>query len=305
MEGEQEAIAPVELETPASETAAVETKEVPVELAHEQPEAETETTEEVEAQEPEFVTIERNGKSFQVPKELEGEFLMQSDYTKKTQGVSETVKQLESREAEINQRAEASEADLDNRAQLHTVKTQLAEYEKLTPADWQRALETDFVGTQQARLYYDSLKEQKAALEGKVIAAHTERTEKAQQSLAKRVQETFAEAPKVIPGWKPETGGQTIDKLVAFAHSQGIPEQVLKDNWSPALLKLLHRASLGEQSLQKPAAPTPKAPPAEAITPLATVGAKSAPAGRKSLAEMAKAGDMEGYAAARRAGRTR
>src|SRR5215207_4248828 len=61
----------------------------------------TETDEDSEEEE-----IERNGKTYRIAKALKAELMMQADYTRKTQEVSETRKALEAREAEISQQAE-------------------------------------------------------------------------------------------------------------------------------------------------------------------------------------------------------
>ena len=124
MADEQESIAPLpELDTPAiAASAEVETDETPDELPVDTDPGDTEgdegTEDGGEPTAPEYVTLERNGKQFQVPKELEGEFLMQGDYTKKTQTVAEKAKELEAREQQLSQQAEATEAELDARATL-------------------------------------------------------------------------------------------------------------------------------------------------------------------------------------------
>jgi hypothetical protein len=249
----------------------------------------------------EYVTLERNGKQYQVPKELEGEFLMQGDYTKKTQTVAEKAKELEQREAAIAQQAEATEAELDARATLKSVNAELDAYLKLTQEDWDFHETQDPLGVRKHERRMEFLKAQKAELEGVVNNASTQRTEKAQQDLAKRVQETLEAAPKIIPGLTPETRAATIDKLVSFATSEGIPEQVLKANWSPTLLGLLHKAHIGAQAIAKQAAP--KAAPKAPVAPLATVKAMSSPTTSRSVADLARGDDMEAYAAARRAGK--
>ncbi|WP_323012902.1 hypothetical protein [Devosia sp.] len=307
MSDEQEPIVAPELPEPAAIAPAVEPETEAPELAtdvggDEAPEPE-DSGDGGEPAEPEYVTLERNGKQYQVPKELEGEFLMQGDYTKKTQTVAEKAKALEAREAALVQQAEATDAELDARATLKGVNAQLAEYAKLTPADWQAHMQTDPLGTQQHRMQFEDLKAQKAELEGIVNNASNERTEKAQQDLAKRVQETLEAAPTIIPGLTAETRGPAIDKLVAFATSEGIPEQVLKANWSPVLLGLLHKAHIGAQAIAKQAAP--KAPPKAPVTPLVTVKTGSSPTASKSLADLADSDDMEAYAAARAAGKKR
>ena len=300
MADEQETIATApELATPAIETTEVETPEVEkpetVELPSAEPEQETETTE----PEIEWVSVERNGKTYQVPKELEGELLMQSDYTKKTQTVAEKVKALESREAEINQKLEATEAELEARAELRTVAKTLEEFSKLTPDDWAAHEANNPQATAAAWRQFQMLKDQKAELEGKVSKAQAERAEQSQQSLAKRIQETLEYGTKNSTGWKAET----IPALVEFAASMGIPEDTIKANWSPTFADLLHLAKTGKQLLNKPA-PTPKAvTPAPA--PLEKVTGKSTPAASKTLRDLAASDNMEEYAKARQAGRVR
>lgn len=298
MADEQETIAAApELET-AIETP-VETPEVEkpetVELPSAEPEQETETTE----PEIEFVSVERNGKTYQVPKELEGELLMQSDYTKKTQSVAERAKALESREAEINQRLEATEAELDARAELRTVTKTLEEFAKLTPEDWAAHEANNPQQTAAAWRQYQMLKDQKAELEGKLSKTQTERAEKAQQDLAKRIQETLEYGNTNSVGWKPDA----IPALVEFAEDFGIPADLIKANWSPKFADLLHLAKTGKQLLSKPA-PTPKAP-TPAPAPLEKVTGKSSPAAAKTLQDLAKSDDLEAYANARKAGRVR
>lgn len=310
MADEQESIAPLpELDTPAiAATAEVETDDTPDELPVDTDPGDTEgdegTEDGGEPAAPEMATIVGDdGIEYQVPKSLEGMFLKNKDYTTKTQATAAREKELDQRAQELSQQAEATEAELEARATLKGVASRLAEYAKLTAADWQHHMQTDPLGTQQARMEYDDLKAQKAELEGTLSKTQNERTEKAQQDLAKRVQETLEAAPKIIPGLTAETRAATIDKLVAFATSEGIPEQVLKANWSPTLLGLLHKAHIGQMAIAQQAAP--KAAPKPAITPLVTVKAASSPTATKSLGDLAKSGDMEAYAAARAAGKTR
>lgn len=252
--------------------------------------------------EAEFVTVERNGKTYQVPKELEGELLMQSDYTKKTQTVAERAKALESQEAEINRRAEATDAELDARAQLKGINGEIERFKAFDFAAYQVAHQQDPMGADEAWNYKLHLTNQKAELEGVISKTQNERTEKSAADLAKRVQETTAFAQKEIPGFKPEL----TDKLVKLAIDTGIDEGTLKANWSPTLYKLLHLAHLGKETLNRQAAaPIKPTTPTAPIAPLETVTAKAQPAARLSLKALADAGRMEEYAAARKAGRVR
>jgi hypothetical protein len=308
MSDEQESIAPAELPPPAAIAPTVELetdeyRELPKDVGDDTA-SEADDNDEGGEQEDEIAELDFAFKKYSVPKSLkEAVEALRTDYTQKTQSTAETAKALAEREAAIAQQAEASEAELDARATLKGVTARLAEYAKLTSADWQHHMQTDPLGTQQARMEYDDLKAQKAELEGVVSKAGTERTEKAQQDLAKRVQETLEAAPKIIPGLTPETRAATIDKLVSFATSEGIPEQVLKANWSPVLLGILHKAHIGAQAIAKQSAPKPTT--TATITPLATVKAAASPTTSKSVTDLAKGDDMAAYAAARAAGKKR
>lgn len=298
MADEQETIALApELETPAIETPEAEAPEVekPETVELPQPE-EVEEPQETEAPEIEYVSVERNGKTYQVPKELEGEFMMQADYTRKRQADAEKAKATE---AELASKMAATEAELDARADLRAVNKALEEYAKLTPEDWAAHVRTNPQATQEAQLRWQMLKDQKAELEDKLSKAQSERAEQSQQSLAKRIQETLEYGKTNSTGWKPDA----IPALVEFAESMGIPEDAIKANWSPTFADLLHLAKTGKQLLSKPA-PTPKAP-TPAPAPLERVTGKSTPAAAKSLKDIASGDDMEAYAKARQAGRVR
>jgi len=120
--------------------------------------------------------------------------------------------------------------------------------------------------------------------------AQQERTEKAQQETVKRWQETAAYAAKEIPGWSKATS----DKVLQYAEKEGVPADFLERNMSPTLVRILHRAMIGQQTLDNPTLKPTAQPPA----PLRVVAAKSNPTNRTDLASA----DMDAYVAARKAG---
>ena len=207
--------------------------------------------------------------------------------TKKEQGVSERQRALDAREAEITQQAKVTEEELQDRATLVGIKSQLDQYRK---TDWVALWSSDPVAAGQHQARFQQLQQQEAEASARLNEKQTERTQKAQQEFAKRIEETEAFARKEIPGWKPE-----LDvKLIEFATSEGVPQDFLRANMSPTLYKLLHRAFIGTQTLQKNTAPKPAAP----LKPLETVNGKATPATRTDLASA----DMEAYIAARKKG---
>lgn len=293
----------VDLELETATGTEQETQETTEELEAEPTDPGAEETEEegegegnAEETEIEFSTIEIDGKEYQVPKELEGAFLKNKDYTQKSQANAERTRALEAKEAEIEERAKATEEELDMRATLRSVDAQIAEYAKLTKADWDAHQLQDPMGTEQHWRAFQMLKDQKAELSEQLSTKQNERTQAAQQDLAKRVEQTNAFAKENIKGWNP----QLTDTLVKYAVDTGIPESVLKQQWSPTLYKLLHRAWVGERALSKQIAALPK-PQTTNVKPSVTVTGKSNPGAKKSLADM----DMDEYVAARKSGRVR
>lgn len=277
----------------AAEQATTE-KELPADIEAPETEAEEAAGDEPVA-EIEFVTVERNGKTYQVPKELEGELLMHSDYTKKTQGVSERAKELDSREAGLAQQLEATEGELRDRALILQAKAELDQYENV---DWDKLWQEDPVGAGRHQSRYQSLQREFEKTNAALTTKQTERTQAAERDFATRVEQTAKFAQDKIPGWKPEL----MEPLVKLALDAGVPDTELKRVWSPAVLKLLHQAHVGALAMNKQA--TTKLTPVP-VVPLQTVAGKSTPAASKTLNDVANGDDMEAYAAMRKAGRVR
>lgn len=284
MEGELEATA-VELETPAIET---EAEEQPVDLEALRQEAEA-PQEEADQQAPEPVDdedeLEWNGKKFKAPKGVKDGLLMHADYTKKTQEVALTRKELDERAERIAQQAKASEEEIQHRATMHTIKSELERFKDFDWTAYQIARQQDPFGADEAWNYKAHLQAQAQEVGKALSEAENARSSEAQQEFAKRMNDTQAYARS--KGWSAETDKQVLD----FAFSKGADAKTLQGIMSPLVYETLYLARLGEQLLQKPASPKPTAPP----VPLTTVGAKASPPARKSLADMT----MDEYAAYR------
>lgn len=220
----------------------------------------------------ETTTIEIDGVEYVIPKALEGSFLKNKDYTTKSQANAERARSLETREAEIEERAKVTEEELDARATLRSVEKQLEAYDKLTPQDWEYHENQDPLGTQRHWRQYQLLQQEKGKLASTLTEKQNARAQSAQQDLAKRVEETNAFAAKNIPGFKPEL----TDTLVKFAKEKQIPDAKLRELWSPTFFQILHLAHLGEKTLKTTVKPVVKVDQA-AQTPLKTVAAKSNP----------------------------
>lgn len=260
MADEQETIAPDELET-----ATVEEQEDNL------TEETQEEGQEGEGLEPEleYIEIERGGKKYQLPKELESEILMQGDYTKKTQAVSERQRELDAREERIKQQAQVSEEELHERATLVNVKGQLEQYQNV---DWDALENEDPMSAQKHWRTFQTLQQKYGQLNHNLSQRNEIRTREAQQDTAKRIEETYNFAKNNIPGWTPEVDS----KIEKFVQSKGISKEALAPLLTPQAYEILHLAWVGSQTLQKQTtAPKPAAQPA--AQPLIKVTARANP----------------------------
>lgn len=285
----EENLSPVieQAELPAPET---EEKELPLDVAL--PEGDEEEVEQA-APVDDDEEVEWEGKKFKAPKGLKDGILRQADYTKKTQELSAKAKDLDARESQITA---APEEELKVRAQLFNVDSQLEQYGKLTQADWDAYYAQDYVETDKAWRHYQLLKEQKGTLSSELQSKQTQRSQLAERDLANRVEETNKFAATSIKGYTPEL----TNKIIEFAVNKGIPDSVLKANWSPTLYEVLHAAMVGTQVLKQQATPKPKAP---TPAPLETVRPGNNPAPSRSIKELAEKDDLSEYVARRNAER--
>lgn len=296
MADEAETAAPIEQAAPAIETVAAEVPAAPVDETERipAPGEEVQASEEgaeVSQQEPsdeDADELEFGFEKYTVPKKLKTAVEeWRAATTKKEQEVAERRKALD---AEHEQRSKATDDELNDRATLIGINARLDEYKNV---DWIALNRQDPVAYNEHRAIHDQLKQAAADTAKSLETKQAERTQTAERDLANRVEETLKFAREKIPGFKPEL----IGTLVEFAQSEGISEAAIKSNWSPSLLKLLHKAHIGNLTLQKQAN-LPKPTPAVPLTPLAKVTGNSTPIARADLASA----DMEAYVAARRAG---
>jgi len=289
MDGEQESIAEVEQETPAIETEIEADEPVNLDASDEDQDVE----DELQPEDDDSEEFDWNGKKVRGPKGLKDGVLMHADYTRKTQETSALRKELDDRSQRLDQQFQASEEYLDARADLRVVTKELERFEEYDWTQYQQHRLNDPLSADEAWNYAQHLRNQKGQLEASIQQHEGRRTADAQQSVAKRMQETHEHVKANLKGWTPETDKQVID----FAMSKGISQDELRNTMDPRIYEMIYLARIGAQVLNKPAPkPTAQAKPTE---PLKVVGGRSTPAARKSLGEMS----MEEYAAARQAGR--
>jgi hypothetical protein len=243
------------------------------------PETQTETPELAEGEHPEapvedLEDIELEGKQYRVPKDLKDGYLRQADYTRKTQEVAEQRKAVEEREKAFQDQARLHQEHIEAIADLRALDKQIEKYRNY---DWRGAY-AQASGNQEAtreldahRLQYDMLKDERQTIADTLTQKAQQRAFEAQRESARQFEQAEAVLKREIPGWSAETR----DKLKDFAISKGVPARDVAQVTNPAIVKILHLAYLGEQSLTKArAAAKPAAPVA---TPVPTVSARQSP----------------------------
>ena len=245
-----------------------------------------ETDEETDdGSDPETVEVEFNGQKYKVPAALKDGFLMQGDYTRKTQEVAEQRKAVDAERTQVQQMAQMTQEEIGALVDLRNIDAQLEQYQKV---NWQAAFQEDPFGAQSARAAFDDLKDKRAAALQSYQQASGKRSEAAKQATAKRLQETAEYAQKNIPNWSPE-----LDlEITRYAESKGFDRDTLKNAYTPQVYEILHKAFIGEQLMAKQAAAKPKPKSQAPKKPLTTVKPKGQASGQKDISDMS----MDEYA---------
>lgn len=230
-----------------------------------------------------------DGEKLQLPKsqaeKLRAKMLMQADYTRKTQEVAEHRKAIEAQQRQFAEAQQAFAQNAEEVAELVQVSKRLAEFGKLTLADWHAWSDRDAVAAQKAQTELMQLQARQGQLHNSLGQRRQQQAEIAQRENAKRLYEAQAVLQRDVKGWSPELA----NKLTEYGKQTGFPEEVLKNVTSAEFVKTLHKAYLYDQLAKQKTAPGP------AQQPTPKVGAGAAKV-NKSLSDMS----FEEYAKARR-----
>jgi hypothetical protein len=188
-------------------------------------EAETEGGQELE-------DVEHEGKTYQVPRALKGAFLMQADYTRKTQELAAE------RRAVDEARAVDAEA-LNLRAGLVALEEKIAACQAV---DWDRVRLEDPEGAERLEGHIGELAAAHAELSQGLGRLNSHRSQVEQQARMAQLHQGHAELSRDLPGWSPEMA----QRLAQFAASEfGVSQEELSEIYDPRMVKLLHAAYVG------------------------------------------------------------
>lgn len=191
--------------------------------------------------------LELDGEVHTLPGALRGAFLMNADYTRKTQELAEARRALEAEREAFATGSAAERAMSRDRMRLALIADELAAYDG---ADWESWAAQDRAGAEAAWARRTELAEAHQLLEE--AAAHGDARDQLAQAreTAEAMARTGQTLRQEIEGWSPETAA----KLVDYAQAFGVTMEELAQTADPRLWKLLHKAWRADQSADEAAA---------------------------------------------------
>lgn len=223
---------------------------------------ETDTLDEDEPEpEDDSEEIEHEGQKFRIPKALKDGFLMQSDYTRKTQALSTERQAFESERTAFRQ---MGQAEIDAYADVVAIDKTLEQYKQI---DWRTWYDQDPAAAQAARFEFDDLKDRRQSAAQTYGTAQQQRQVQEQQETAKRTQQGQERLARDIPGWNQEKALVLLDfglKTYGFSRAE------LDAIDDPRVVLALHDAMEHRKSKQT-AATVKKVEQQQAVRPAAKV----------------------------------
>lgn len=219
--------------------------------------------------------VEHDGQKYRVPKALKPALLMQADYTRKTQELAESRRELEAQKVQV---AQASAEQLRATAKVISLDEQLAAYAAIDWDAWRRYdRENGSDETTGLILKHQQLKDAREKAAGALWQSQQQQAVEAQREDAKRIEEAVAVLSRDIPGWSPELASN-LDNFAQKRFGFTASEVATYAKADPRVAKLLHAAFVADQA--KPKTQTPAKAPAATVKPVPAVGARSAPAAK-------------------------
>lgn len=152
----------------------------------------------------ETIKIERNGKIFEIPKALEGELLMQQDYTKKTMTLADERKAAEADIQAQRQAFARQTADVETYVTYKTLTEQKAQYDALDPQALRQLQHENPAEFDRLDREYDRIERAIAKTEQTMAQRQAETATQAQQRATAEREQTLAESARAIPNFTDE-----------------------------------------------------------------------------------------------------
>ena len=207
------------------------------EVVEEQPEPEAEAQPEIELAE-----VEYEGKNYQVPPELREALLRQSDYTRKTQEVAASRKNLEAMQQATQQLMVQAEQFAPLNAQLFAMQSQANQLRgQLT----QELLNSDPIGYNTTQGQLGLLMQDINGFYGHMQQMKAQYTQQTEALRSKQMEEGLPNLRKAIPDFDKQ---ETKRAILEYAINKGLPQEALQYiAYSPAAVELIYKAQQFEK----------------------------------------------------------
>jgi hypothetical protein len=229
--------------------------------------------------------VDLDGVKHRIPKALKGAFLMQADYTRKTQEIAEQRRELGER---LAQQSQVSEQIVQAKARVVMVEQQLADYQTIDWDGWEQRVsafraagqydqaQEDALALQSALRKHQALKEARAEAGQYVQSAQQEASLVAARESARQAQESMAYLEQHNIALTPDLAG----KLITFGTQYGYSPQELNQITDARFIVAMHRLMELEKGAKTSKA-VQQGLKAQSVQPAQKVrGANSAPSGR-------------------------
>lgn len=224
----------------------------------------------------EFIDIEKDGKTYKIPKSVEDLLMFQKDYTQKTQSLAEQRREFETQRQALQWEAETKEALFNEEAQLLTVRQRLDQFQNV---NWQALAQQDVQQYAALQAEYTQLKDYADRLSGTVEGRRAELSYKREQETAISLQKAIdhLNRPRPEMGWDGKFDADKRASLTKFGMDLGFTNEELSNTSHPLMIQTLNLARIGYETLRKQSASLKTTSEAKPVPQVATGKTRTGP----------------------------
>ncbi len=274
---------------PEVEEAPQEAGDSPQEPEQQVPETPEPEAEAEQATPQDWVEVELDGDTLQVPPKWQKAFLQEKDYTQKRQADADRARIVDAREKYLHAREQSLNALQPLYGQSMVLNQTIAQLERL---DWDSLRANDPVEYSTKRADYAAFLQQRHSLQQNIEQGHAYMNQQSQAALGEQLRAAEPLIRKAIPDWGPEKDQQ----LTHYAINHGAPESDLfglaARPWAIAILDKARKydeLQASRAQLPKKAMPSPVAKPGAKPTLVSSSSALY----RKNVEQFRKSGGKD------------
>lgn len=230
----------------------------------------------------EFLDIEKDGKTYKVPKSLQDLLMFQKDYTQKTQSLAEQRRTFEATRQAAQWEAETKSALFQEEAQAFAIQQRLGQFQNV---NWQALAQQDVQRYAALQAEYTQLKDANDRLSDSIDGRRAELVAKREQETATALSNALAHLNKPRPemGWDGKFDADKRASLTKFGLDLGFTDEELSNTSHPLMIQTLNLARIGMETLRAKAASLQTQQEARPVTVVASGKTRTGPANPDKL----------------------